>query len=74
MPFHLAFACPLEHVEQQVPATIWAIVYISDKNADERNDKMIAEIKKGQVYNKSNDFLTIEEKARLYDEKYGKGK
>lgn len=52
-----------------IPASIWAIVWISNKDSDERNDKMIKAIQDSQVYNKSTDRLTIEEKARLFDEK-----
>ena len=52
-----------------IPATIWAIVHISNKNADVRNEKMIKAIKESQVYNKPTDHLTIEEKARLFDDK-----
>jgi uncharacterized membrane protein YqaE (UPF0057 family) len=53
-----------------IPATIWAIVYITNKNADERNEKMLKAIRDNQVYSKPADRLTLEEKARLFDEKY----
>lgn len=52
-----------------IPATIWAIVHISNKNAEDRNEKMIKAIRDGQIYNKPTDNLTIAEKARLFDEK-----
>lgn len=52
-----------------IPASIWAIVWVSNKDSNERNEKMIKAIRDNQLYNKSIDSLTIEEKARLFDEK-----
>jgi hypothetical protein len=35
-----------------IPATIWAIVHINNKNAEERNNKVLKAIKENQVYQK----------------------
>ena len=51
-----------------IPATIWAIVYLSNKNAEERNEKVLKAIQNNQIYSKPKDSLSVEEKARLFDE------
>lgn len=52
-----------------LPATIWAIVYISNQNAERRHSSMVATMKNQEIYNKPSDYLTMEEKARLFDER-----
>lgn len=59
-----------------LPATIWAITSLNRMYADRRTNDLIAAMKnqKGNsnaIYQKPVDYLTNEEKARLYDEKFG---
>ena len=54
-----------------LPATIWAITSLNRMYADRRTNDLITAMKhqNTNIYNKPSDYLTIEEKARLYDEK-----
>ncbi len=54
-----------------LPATIWAIVYINNQNAEKRNQEVIKTMEKSNLYNKPKNSLTLEEKARLFDERNG---
>jgi hypothetical protein len=51
-----------------IPATIWAIVAINNVKAKNRHEQLMQTIQANQVYSKSNELRTMEEKARLYDE------
>ena len=52
-----------------LPATIWAIVVINNIRADERHQEMMRNMPKSDIYTKPKEYLTIEEKARLFDER-----
>ena len=52
-----------------LPATIWAIVVINNIHADERHQEMMRNQQQTDIYSKPKEYLTIEEKARLFDER-----
>ena len=49
---------------------IWAILAAENTNQKELK-KLTSEAKDQSIYHKPADYLSIQEKARLYDEKYG---
>lgn len=51
-----------------LPATIWAIIALNNNDAKKRHNELMEAVKKNETYSKPNDFRTVEEKARLYDE------
>lgn len=51
-----------------IPATIWAVLAINSADAKKRHQELMMTMMNSQAYQKHNDFRTVEEKARLYDE------
>jgi TM2 domain-containing membrane protein YozV len=59
-----------------LPAVIWAMTSLNRMYADRRTNDLIKAMKhqttnSNEVYNKPHEYLTNQEKARLYDEKFG---
>ena len=60
-----------------LPAVIWAMTSLNRMDADRRTNDVITAMKhqntnSNAVYAKPHEYLTDQEKARLYDEKFGK--